>query len=195
MISKIVFISTVLKVREDSFFLRYFLSKKLFYIFLSGVFFSVGLSTSCNIIYDAKDIHVQPDITRDSFQNYDQNLSIDQNQHKDILSENFDIRFELDIKNDSVNALRIVSVHTQKITSSTATIQWFLNHPATGFIEYGETTQYGLFTPKEASFKYDRHHQQLKNLKPYTIYHFRVQSEDKFQHIATSKDNTFRTLP
>jgi len=92
------------------------------------------------------------------------------------------------------NILTLSDVKVSEITTNSTKISWSLNDYATGQIEYGETTNYGLFNVKETSFKYNTHTQPLHNLKPNTTYHYRIISEDKDGNKVVSEDYAFKTL-
>jgi hypothetical protein len=80
------------------------------------------------------------------------------------------------------------------ISQSTAKVTWTLDEPATGFVEFGPTKDYGRRTNGESSFDYSTHIQGLDGLTPDTTYHFRVVSEDVEGNRVVSADNTFRTV-
>ncbi|MBN1350064.1 fibronectin type III domain-containing protein [candidate division KSB1 bacterium] len=76
------------------------------------------------------------------------------------------------------------------LTSSFATISWETNEPGTGFIEYGESTAYGL--SQQSIALADSHRLTLSNLKPATTYHYRVNTIDASGNSqAQSTDNQF----
>jgi hypothetical protein len=88
----------------------------------------------------------------------------------------------------------ISDVQATDITQTSAKIRWTLNEPATGQVQYGQTTVYGQLTPKETSFNYSAHIQNITGLTAGTLYHFRVVSTNQAGGTTTSGDNTFTTL-
>ncbi len=90
---------------------------------------------------------------------------------------------------DSTFALN--SIDVKNITHNLAIISWSLNEVGSGVIEYGIDKNYGSFTAKEKSKK--RHTQILKNLKPDTVYHYRIISINKNGVKLVSGDQTFKT--
>jgi hypothetical protein len=88
----------------------------------------------------------------------------------------------------------ISAVTSSSITTSSATISWTLDEPATGQVQYGTTTSYGLFSIKETSFAYSAHSQQITSLTPGTQYYYRVISTDASGNTATSPNYSFATL-
>jgi phosphodiesterase/alkaline phosphatase D-like protein/type II secretory pathway pseudopilin PulG len=79
-------------------------------------------------------------------------------------------------------------------TSSTATITWGTNEPATSQVEYGLTTAYGNTTTLDSTLV-TSHSQGLTGLQPNTQYHYRVQSQDAAGNLGMSADGTFSTQP
>jgi len=96
-------------------------------------------------------------------------------------------------KADASTNLEISNISVKKKSDTYVKIYWDLNHKGTGQIEYGMTTDYGTFTKKENSLKYDSHRQSLRGLEPNTTYHYRVISEDEAGHRVVSEDKTFST--
>lgn len=80
-----------------------------------------------------------------------------------------------------------------EITDVSANITWYLNENATGVVEYGTTTSYGLKTAEETSFNWDHHVQTITGLTPGTTYHYRVTSTNSNQNTVSSPDQTFTT--
>lgn len=85
----------------------------------------------------------------------------------------------------------IESVRAEDVKAFTAAVKWKTNETATSFLEYGETTSYGL-TAGSPELVTD-HSFALKSLKLGTTYHFRAISADKAGNRATSDDYTFTT--
>ncbi len=91
-------------------------------------------------------------------------------------------------------SLVIRSVQATRITQTTAEITWFLSGYGTGQVEYGTTTAYGLFSKPDTS-SYWFHIEQLTNLTPNTLYHYRVISSNISGQKTVSADHTFTTKP
>ena len=87
----------------------------------------------------------------------------------------------------------ITNVTATSITSIGTRISWSLNELATGRIDYGRTTAYGLSSLPENTFKFSSHVQDVTGLLPNTIYHYRVRSTDSAGNTAISADRTFTT--
>lgn len=85
----------------------------------------------------------------------------------------------------------ISSISATNITTTTAAVSWITNEPATGQVEYGRTTSYGLST-FNSSFLTSRT-VALSSLSPGTIYNFRVRSKDASGNEAVSTNQTFAT--
>ena len=89
----------------------------------------------------------------------------------------------------------ISDVSAYEITPTTARITWTVDRPATGQVQYGTSSAYGLFSELEPSFTYSTHIQRLTGLDPGTTYHYRVRSEDESGQAVQSEDRLFTTLP
>lgn len=76
--------------------------------------------------------------------------------------------------------------------TSSRTITWTTDEPATSQVEYGLTASYGTLTTLDASLK-TTHSVSLSGLSPNTTYHFRVISADANENEALSADETFST--
>ena len=85
------------------------------------------------------------------------------------------------------------TVEVADLTTTTATISWSLDQPATGQVEYGKTAAYGSLSTPELTFNYSAHVQALTGLAPGTLYHFRVRSTNQAGVQTVSGDNTFST--
>jgi hypothetical protein len=85
--------------------------------------------------------------------------------------------------------------HSQdtSISSYTATISWRTDKPSTSQVEYGQDPSYGKRTPRGPELVTE-HSVTLYNLKPSTLYHYRVRSKDAFGNEAVSSGFTFVTL-
>ncbi len=78
------------------------------------------------------------------------------------------------------------------ITSANATITWATDEPATGLVEYGTSTGYGLQTTENIALA-TVHNQELTGLQALTTYHYRVLSRDAAGNLAVSGDRTLTT--
>ncbi len=86
----------------------------------------------------------------------------------------------------------ITNVTVSTITTSSATISWTTDEPATSQVEYGLTTGYGQLTPLDSALL-TNHSVTLSGLTEATLYHFRVRSTDGANNPASSADQTFTT--
>ena len=87
----------------------------------------------------------------------------------------------------------ISSISTSTLSVSSATIVWTTNENSNSQIDYGLTSSYGN-TSNLNSTLVTSHVSVLSYLIPNTTYHFRVKSTDAFGNLATSADQTFKTL-
>jgi len=85
----------------------------------------------------------------------------------------------------------------QDITSSEATLVFVSSVPVACSMVYGETTNYGMLTLDQdmAGGAHTNHHPVVPNLKPDTLYHYRLQGSAEDGTIYMSEDMTFRTPP
>jgi hypothetical protein len=90
--------------------------------------------------------------------------------------------------------LTMTGVRIESVTSSSATITWTTNVPATTQVEYGATTAYGLASPLNSAIVAS-HRASLTGLALATTYHFRAVSLDAAGAPQVSDDYTFTTLP
>lgn len=88
----------------------------------------------------------------------------------------------------------VISSVASTTTTSAATITWNTNEGATSQVEYGQTTGYGSTTTLDQNLV-TSHSVSLSGLNATTTYHFRVQSKDASNNVATSADTSFTTLP
>ncbi len=72
-----------------------------------------------------------------------------------------------------------------------ATIVWRTNESATGEIEYGEDVAYG--SSARSGNAQIEHEVLLTDLKPETIYHYRIEVTDLDGNVTVSSDSTFET--
>jgi hypothetical protein len=84
------------------------------------------------------------------------------------------------------------AVSVAHVSAYSATLSWTTSAPATGVVEYGTRTSYGLWQRATASTT--RHTVTLTNLPFGTTIHFRIRSHSG-NATAASADATFRTLP
>lgn len=82
-----------------------------------------------------------------------------------------------------------ISVFT---TTTSAAIVWTTSEPATGKIDYGFTSSYGLSSPVDMSYKYS-HLIELPNLETNRTYHYQITSSDEIGNTTTTNDLTFTT--
>jgi hypothetical protein len=85
----------------------------------------------------------------------------------------------------------ITDVTYKVISSVSAEIKWVTDESATGFVEYGETTNYGSTFGSWSSST--THTVLLDNLLPFTTYHFRAVSSDSWGNVGHSDDFSFTT--
>lgn len=76
-------------------------------------------------------------------------------------------------------------------TSTTATIRWVTNEPATAVVEYGIAATYG--TQVNRPTLATEHQLALTGLSPDTTYHFRLTSADERANVTSTTDDTFTT--
>ncbi|HET9517622.1 MAG TPA: PQQ-dependent sugar dehydrogenase, partial [Actinoplanes sp.] len=76
--------------------------------------------------------------------------------------------------------------------STSATITWTSNEPATSQVLYSTDTSFGSATPETAT-RQTAHSVQLTGLQSNTTYNYRVRSKDAAGNTATSGDLTFTT--
>ena len=89
-------------------------------------------------------------------------------------------------------APNISNVSADNISPTGATIHWTTNENADSQVEYGNTTNYGSFSPRNANLV-TTHTIILSNLTANTTYHFRVRSKDASGNLAVSNDFTLVT--
>ncbi len=77
-------------------------------------------------------------------------------------------------------------------TSSTITVTWTTNEPATSQIKYGTSTSYGMTTALDTTLV-TSHSVTLTGLLSSTTYHYAVMSKDAAGNLATSTDRTATT--
>jgi hypothetical protein len=87
----------------------------------------------------------------------------------------------------------ISDVASTGITTSGATVSWTTNEPATGQVEYGQTSNYGSSSQVYAGLV-TTHTVNLTGLTAGIAYHYRVKSKDASGNEASSDDRTFTTV-
>jgi len=88
--------------------------------------------------------------------------------------------------------LTISNIQATQVTTTSATINWVTNNPASSQVEYGTTTGYGLSTPVDSTLVVN-HSVALSGLNASTTYHYRLHSQDASANSATSADQVFTT--
>ncbi|MFH7320184.1 fibronectin type III domain-containing protein [Desulfurivibrio sp. D14AmB] len=86
----------------------------------------------------------------------------------------------------------ISNIAVENITANSATITWSTDQPATGKVEYGETTAYGLTvgsTEPTTSHRFT-----LTDLNSGQQHHFRVSSSNQEGQTTTSGNHNFETI-
>ena len=78
--------------------------------------------------------------------------------------------------------------YLQNVSQTGITIRWKTDFSQIGKVEYGLDSSYGFVEEEKEPKKY--HKIQLKNLKPDTIYHYRIKSGSIY-----TQDSIFRTAP
>lgn len=90
--------------------------------------------------------------------------------------------------------LSISGVSVTRITQTTAVITWTVSDYATGQVQYGTTTSYGLLSTFEPSYQYKTHVQTIKGLPAGSRIHFRLLSRARDGRSVVSQDYAFTTL-
>ena len=80
------------------------------------------------------------------------------------------------------------------VTQTSAAVTWTTDVPSTGQLEYGTTAAYGRVTTPELTLDYLTHLQEIADLFPATLYHFRVLSSNRAGVKSDSGDLAFETL-
>ena len=86
----------------------------------------------------------------------------------------------------------VASLAPRQVTASTATLGWATSTGTVAQVEYGTTSNYGLFTVLRV-FTTPNQQLTLSNLQPGTRYHYRVKAWDATGALGASGDATFRT--
>lgn len=85
-----------------------------------------------------------------------------------------------------------ISIAAVSAQETEATIVWTTDEMAYGYIQYGETTDYKLATPKSTSTNIENT-VSITSLTPGTTYHYRIVAEDENGNISYSQDRTLET--
>ena len=85
----------------------------------------------------------------------------------------------------------ISGVTVSGISSSSATVTWTTNEPATSYVDFGPSDVYGN-TLGDGQYL-TTHTVNVLGLTPSTLYHFRVRSKDAAGNESTSTDTTLTT--
>ena len=86
----------------------------------------------------------------------------------------------------------ISNVATSNLASTSATVTWNTNNPASSQVMFGTTASYGSSTTLDSTLV-SSHSQNLSGLSASTTYHYQVQSKDSGGTLVTSNDLTFTT--
>ncbi|KND48701.1 MAG: penicillin-resistant dd-carboxypeptidase-like protein [Parcubacteria bacterium C7867-003] len=86
----------------------------------------------------------------------------------------------------------ISGISSSGIKSTSANIVWTTDESSDTTVEYGATTSYGSVSTSATMLTL--HSRSLTNLKPATVYNYRVKSKDSSGNIAVSSNYTFTTL-
>jgi hypothetical protein len=86
----------------------------------------------------------------------------------------------------------ITATKASAVSSTTATISWTTDEPATTQVAYGKTTAYGTTTTRNASLT-TSHSQTISGLTASTTYHFQARSSDAAGNSVASVDASFTT--
>lgn len=87
----------------------------------------------------------------------------------------------------------ITGVNAASVTSTSATISWTTNEPASSQVKYGPATSYGQTTTLDSALT-SVHKQTVSGLQPSTTYHYSAVSRDAAGNVAASGDYTFTTI-
>jgi hypothetical protein len=102
-----------------------------------------------------------------------------------------DLAFQTPVPPDTVSPT-ISGTQATDITTTSATIVWTTNEPASSQVEYGVTSGYGSSTTLTPALV-TAHSQAMSGLQPSTLYYLRVTSRDAAGNVATSTGFSFRT--
>ncbi len=87
---------------------------------------------------------------------------------------------------------QVLEIVISKITSSSTVISWKTNISVKSFIEYGETSLYGVKLNSNGTVS---HSVQLLGLNPASKYNYRISASDNLGNVYITGDQTFTTEP
>lgn len=87
--------------------------------------------------------------------------------------------------------LLITNLETSDLLSDSIAITWNTNKPATSYVSYGKTQEYGSTSGLDTYIT--AHKVVLTDLEPNTTYHYKIKSQDAEEEAAESDDRTFTT--
>jgi glucose/arabinose dehydrogenase/phosphodiesterase/alkaline phosphatase D-like protein len=96
------------------------------------------------------------------------------------------------ITNDTIPPV-ISNVRLDSVSANSALVLWSTNEPASSFVDFGLTANYGFL--QADSQLVTAHRIWLTGLADSTLYHFRVRSRDYFDNESVSGDSAFTTQP
>ncbi|OAI43833.1 hypothetical protein AYO38_10375, partial [bacterium SCGC AG-212-C10] len=109
---------------------------------------------------------------------------------------NFDTFIHDSVAAGDITPPVVTGVQSTLVTSSSATITWNSDEPATSQVEYGTSTGYGTLAPLTPDLTLvTAHSQPLSGLAGNTTYHYRVLSKDAAGNSTASPDSSFVTPP
>ena len=88
------------------------------------------------------------------------------------------------------SAPKLVDVDVRDIAETTAEVKWTLSEPATSFVRFGKTADYGSQSDHEATGSDRTLVQRLAGLDPGSTYHYSVVAVDNAQNRLVSRDRT-----
>jgi hypothetical protein len=108
-----------------------------------------------------------------------------------ILPDSWYRDLSVQVGNDTI-APQISNITLDSLTAESIIICWTTDEMANGQVEYGESVEYGNTTDIDTMMSL-YHTLSLSNLKPNTLYHFRIRAKDIKDNLAISSDSTFLT--
>jgi polygalacturonase len=107
-----------------------------------------------------------------------------------------DVVFEYTTGGVEPTGLAITNINASNVTQASATINWALSGPGTGYVEWGTVS--GVYPntnyPGQNDLTYSAHSQNISGLTAETTYYYRVRSTDAALVETVSAVNTFTTL-
>jgi hypothetical protein len=95
---------------------------------------------------------------------------------------------------DSITPPIISNIQIATTTEISTTITWFTDLPATSTVSYSTTTPVSSTIVSGGDTATTSHNIALTGLSPNTTYYFYTKSSDKYGNIATSSEQSFKTL-